>query len=285
MSQSNKDSKFSKVLKNLANLSQIVLVIVACYGYFYTVRPVYQKALLEEAIAKKEIELREQVNSISKIKTEKDSLQKESKILTLKNRELYLINKELQNKEKLMKKELRIKFINYFLKHILELTPGHPGEEYHIRNNIAWVRTCQRRLKAFNITAETIIITGLSSFKEMSLMDDEEKENLRSCVSNYIQSNQLEMKKTFNFDELISDYEESYNRAQVMITPEKDSKITGFEYMAKQQAYITSEKNKAAHVEIDRFYKAMESINNITLRAVNDISEAFIKNGNCSNFK
>lgn len=38
-------------------MSQFVLVAFAIFGYFYTVRPIYQKELLSEDIAKKEIEL------------------------------------------------------------------------------------------------------------------------------------------------------------------------------------------------------------------------------------
>ena len=44
-------------LIRLGYFSQIGLLIVAVIGYFYTVLPVYQKSVLDEEIAKKEIEL------------------------------------------------------------------------------------------------------------------------------------------------------------------------------------------------------------------------------------
>ena len=44
-------------LNLLSHLSQIGLLIVAIIGYFYTVIPLYQKSVLDESIAKKEIEL------------------------------------------------------------------------------------------------------------------------------------------------------------------------------------------------------------------------------------
>lgn len=44
-------------LNRISHLSQVFLVAFAIFGYFYTVRPIYQKELLSEDIAKKEFEL------------------------------------------------------------------------------------------------------------------------------------------------------------------------------------------------------------------------------------
>lgn len=45
------------LLSRLGNASQLGLLALAVFGYFYTVLPVYQKSLLDEEIAKKTIEL------------------------------------------------------------------------------------------------------------------------------------------------------------------------------------------------------------------------------------
>lgn len=45
------------ILSRLGNASQLGLLALAVFGYFYTVLPVYQKSLLDEEIAKKTIEL------------------------------------------------------------------------------------------------------------------------------------------------------------------------------------------------------------------------------------
>ena len=45
-------------LNRLSHLSQIGLLIIAVFGYFYTVVPLYQKSLLDEQIAQKEVELK-----------------------------------------------------------------------------------------------------------------------------------------------------------------------------------------------------------------------------------
>ena len=46
-------------LQRFSYVSQIVLCLLTAWALFYTVIPLYQKALLDEAIAKKEVELKE----------------------------------------------------------------------------------------------------------------------------------------------------------------------------------------------------------------------------------
>ncbi|HCB2272419.1 TPA: hypothetical protein MYR17_002954 [Citrobacter koseri] len=50
-------SKVDLYLSRVSHFSQFVLVAFAIFGYFYTVRPIYQKELLSEEIAKKEVDL------------------------------------------------------------------------------------------------------------------------------------------------------------------------------------------------------------------------------------
>ena len=45
-----KPAKLDIAMQRVANGSQIALVILAVFGYFYTVLPVYQKSLLDEEI-------------------------------------------------------------------------------------------------------------------------------------------------------------------------------------------------------------------------------------------
>ena len=55
------DSLWDKWLPRLSHFSQFGLFIFTVGTIYFTVIPLYQKALLEEAIAKKEIELRKQL--------------------------------------------------------------------------------------------------------------------------------------------------------------------------------------------------------------------------------
>jgi hypothetical protein len=58
-------SKWDTRLKRLANFSHFGLLVLAVFGYIYTVIPVYQKSLLDEQIAKKELELKQANDAIA----------------------------------------------------------------------------------------------------------------------------------------------------------------------------------------------------------------------------
>lgn len=81
-----------KSLSRLSHVSQILLVGFAIFGYFYTVRPIYQKEVLSENIAQKELQL-------SKLNQEKETVY--SQIETYKDKE----NKLLSNVESLQKQK------------------------------------------------------------------------------------------------------------------------------------------------------------------------------------
>lgn len=52
------------ILGRVANAAQLGLLLLAAFGYFYTVIPVYQKSLLDEEIAKKTLELNARNNEL-----------------------------------------------------------------------------------------------------------------------------------------------------------------------------------------------------------------------------
>lgn len=58
---------FSKIdlwISRVSHFSQIGILVVAIFGYFYTVIPLYQKSILDEEIAKKTLELQTLKNEI-----------------------------------------------------------------------------------------------------------------------------------------------------------------------------------------------------------------------------
>jgi len=61
-------------LSFVEKLSQIVLVVVAVFGYFYTVKPIYQKDRLEEQVAEYEGILKEQRPKVAALETQLKSL-------------------------------------------------------------------------------------------------------------------------------------------------------------------------------------------------------------------
>lgn len=67
-----------------SHASQVLLLCLGVFGYFYTVLPVYQKSLLDEEIAQKTIQLREQEKQAAALNNE------------IKNKQLELAAKDRQ---------------------------------------------------------------------------------------------------------------------------------------------------------------------------------------------
>lgn len=101
-------NKIDTFLSRISHVSQFILVAFAIFGYFYTVRPVYQKEVLSEDIAKKEVELNKIKNEL-KLTSENVSFTKKREselnelIATLTsqyneaNKELISIKEEVNN--------------------------------------------------------------------------------------------------------------------------------------------------------------------------------------------
>lgn len=87
-------------LANLSHVSQVGLLILAGFGYFYTVQPLYTKALLEESIAKYEMELPSLRQKNLELKNElhvsNDVLIEVKKLVGHEKEELDKIRKELR---------------------------------------------------------------------------------------------------------------------------------------------------------------------------------------------
>ncbi|EGT0640888.1 hypothetical protein JAG25_003467 [Citrobacter werkmanii] len=100
-------NKIDVFLSRVSHVSQFVLVAFAIFGYFYTVRPIYQKEVLSEDIAKKEVEL-------NKLKTAMLSSQKsiEQNKALRKDLEGSIAKLDLQYKES----EEKLNSINHELK-------------------------------------------------------------------------------------------------------------------------------------------------------------------------
>lgn len=130
--------EWSKILQSLAHLSQIILVGAVIFAYFYTVKPLNQKELLNEQIEKKTLELEgkeSEVRSLSvdverldiqkssierdisrlensekKLKSSTAQLNIKSERLKKMNRERELIsgkNKELRSQNDLLSKRIK----------------------------------------------------------------------------------------------------------------------------------------------------------------------------------
>lgn len=82
-----------------ANISQVLLLFLAIFGYFYTVMPVYQKELLSEKISQYELKLNE-IEKLNEI--QKNNLMiHEQELNKLKN-QINNANQEILNKTKIL---------------------------------------------------------------------------------------------------------------------------------------------------------------------------------------
>ncbi len=86
--QTTPPKRFDLLLQRLAWSSQIVLVIAGIFGYFFTVRPVHQKQLLDEQIAERTIALKTTANTLQKLQAEAQQLQSENAKLGVQADEL-----------------------------------------------------------------------------------------------------------------------------------------------------------------------------------------------------
>lgn len=102
-------NKIDLWLTRAASLSQPLVLALAVFGYFYTVLPVYQKEVLSEQIAAKELELaklQRQIDAtgptMTRLQSEASGLQR--KILTLaeQSQEAATRNRSLQNQQRVL---------------------------------------------------------------------------------------------------------------------------------------------------------------------------------------
>jgi hypothetical protein len=87
----------TRLLETIGQLAQISLAIVAIFGYFYTVQPVYQKELLAEQVAEYDSIIKKQTPKIAEIELRLGELQREREQLS----------KELQTERVRMGGELK----------------------------------------------------------------------------------------------------------------------------------------------------------------------------------
>jgi len=82
------NGRIDVALQRLSHASQLGLLLLAIFGYFYTVLPIYQKSLLDEEIAKKTLELRAMENRLAQTEAQLSGREAEFKALTKRVDEL-----------------------------------------------------------------------------------------------------------------------------------------------------------------------------------------------------
>lgn len=97
-----------------AHASQLLLLILGLFGYFYTVRPIHQKEILDEEIAQKRIELRDKEKDMrvlsENIKKKSSELDEKERALGVAKSEAYSAKSEARESYS----ELRMQLLNQF---------------------------------------------------------------------------------------------------------------------------------------------------------------------------
>jgi len=91
-----------RFLLRSSNLAQIAVAILAIYGYFFTVVPIYQKEVLAEEIAKKQLDIDKLVKTNDDLTREIENKKSELAFVNNKSEVIILRNNELEHKNKIL---------------------------------------------------------------------------------------------------------------------------------------------------------------------------------------
>jgi hypothetical protein len=140
-------NKVDKYLERASNFSQVLLVALAIFGYFYTIRPIYQNQLLSEDISKKELELRKIKVDLVNQKDQLKSIQDSIDILTIEkskleesyrsklddlNKKNFGLREEVENKESMVK-NISSNIIKLNIRDYIERIQSIANSEIYIR--------------------------------------------------------------------------------------------------------------------------------------------------------
>jgi len=179
-------------LKRLSHVSQVLLVFLAIFGYFYTVKPVYEKALLDEQIAEKTLELKTMNSDLAQLKKVNESSTNAKNILERKISESKsILEKQKMTIHKLLMNEFitmaKIAYNNY------ELVESETGEQTFI----PLLRT--KNKSPYDVIAKTLKDFGVNNISK------EEQAFLMSYISEYLKNHRDRLDTTLNTDLLINE--------------------------------------------------------------------------------
>lgn len=130
-------------LPRAAHLTQVLLLALGIFGYFYTVRPIHQKEILDEEIAQKRIELREKEKEVRALA---EDIQKKSSELDDKERALGAAKSEAyfaKNEARESYSELRIQLLGQFTNRVEDC--AQPALQQRLDS--AMLKTCPKSLE------------------------------------------------------------------------------------------------------------------------------------------
>ena len=130
-------------LQRAAHLTQVLLLGLGIFGYFYTVRPIHQKEILDEEIAQKRIELREKEKEMRMLA---ENIRKKSSELDDKDRALGVAKSDARSAKSEAREsysELRIQLLGQFTNRVKDC--AQPALKQRLDSGV--LKTCPKLLE------------------------------------------------------------------------------------------------------------------------------------------
>lgn len=239
-------------ITNLSHASQVGLLILACYGYLYTVRPVYTKALLEENIAKYEMELPKLKENNSELKN----------MLRISNEELVDIRKQVDHEKKeleKLRKELRSTSM-IISRQSSKIAQGKEElfEQYQTLRFAV--------LSSVKVTMETQCYFFLTNASRTGVFDEKLVDSVSSCLRN-------SPEQATHFMALsIRDKEEIRNQTQTLSARIAKTGARVLAEQASQEKNMKAESTEQQIAEIQRQSKRIKVLMTEVIEGIDSIS-------------
>jgi hypothetical protein len=232
-------SYWHSLLETLSYVAQIVIAGVAVWGYFYTVRPVFQFQLLQEdnarltrrngelndeytatssALEELRVERARLINeNITLVKTSEEldvALRRAKLKITEKTKELFVLRKEAR----------KIKYYAY-RSIVLDNIPDIPTDidvlwtsTFLVKNPSGW------HAWPSEVTPYKIMSLSLSKTLENSSLPETDKRSLDYCIKNFLGENMHTLSKPSKMNSLLDEYDEIFHRVNFELTKARDAK-------------------------------------------------------------
>ena len=199
-------------LRRLSYFAQIGLLVLAIIGYFYTVRPIYQKAVLEEEISRKTIQVHKLEGEIEKKEDIVSTLKEQQNTLSNENSALNNRVNDVKRSYNSARKELQIQTMEIFVKRVLSdyMSAFTISGVLFQSSATAWSLSLpepidlEKGIKDYNDrigqklfkTPYEFIRSSITGFDELKRLDVDEQKKFKSHIYKYIEAHREKLDRT-----------------------------------------------------------------------------------------
>lgn len=226
-------SKIDIWSSRIANFSQIGVLALAAFGYFYTVLPVYQKSLLDEEIAKKTLELESKDKKIEEF----------NKLLSVRSSELKKLTEDAEKaRADASSAQSSLKIIQG------KYTKQYSELRIHLLMQFISLATSSCRKAEWNSIQLTQCLYKASNSQDLEELSKADKTKLLRSINSEIPK----MVKSYN--DYISNYRSNISK--------NNQKIDEIKRDCENQKAQSSYKDKIKKIEVD--YDCIKKVGEVT---------------------